>query len=444
MAPDVARILSRRSLLKRTAALTAAGAVLQPAAAQAATLTDNLIRYVSPAGSDTADGLTPTTPYATIAHAYTALITAATANYTAVNGELGVGRINLLPGDHDIAGGLLMDYKYPVELIGQRSGRHSQYMMNSAARIKSSSATATYFFRMHGTNVGYGWVFRDISFVVDQTVNTSLVSIINPDSIDDFVVENCSFDTVDNVTNLSVWCIKHENTIAPPTGDAAWFRIRYNRYSRMPLYYSVSGGNYNRFRIHDNVGFYGGSLPHVRLAGSCNGGLVDGNNFEGTATAVEIGPTGTLTQCTFLNNSGEDSSTPPTNPFYDFTGSISQVIILGGVCSVAGGTGAAGIFARFGTSAYNNLVIGPYDTNGVAGYKRKIVDNSASNGNRLINLNSGPVLKTKKVAGAATISDADFAPAPIDGTIALAVNTATGATALWARANGVWKSTTLA
>lgn len=45
-----------------------------------------------------------------------------------------------------------------------------------------------------------------------------------------------------------------------------------------------------------------------------------------------------------------------------------------------------------------------------------------------------------KSAAGATISDADFAATPPDGTIAITHNTTTGRSYMWARANGAWKS----
>jgi hypothetical protein len=422
--------------------------VTQPPAASgtAGYLSSWLTRYVDPVnGSDANTGLSPATAYASIPFAYTTLVTDATAAYADVGGSngLGVGRIILSPGTHTLTARIDMDFKYPVEIIGTRSGRHSHLMSNSASTLRMNSTTATAFFRVSGTNVGYGWRFENFHVLVDQTAvtgNVSLTCIWDFQNVDDFQVENCSWDTLDNTTNMNIPAINHDASLTPPTGDAAWFRIRNNRYSRLALYDgggSGSSGNFNRWTISQNVGFYGGTIPHVKFSDGAHGGTCENNNLEGTATAVELAA-GSFTHCTFENNSGEDSSGgTPANPFYKVSGSCSQVHFIGGTCSVP--SGGLGVWIEFShASAYNNLVIGPYDYTGVAGEKRKIIDSSTANGNRVINTTSGALQRVKISSGTPTWADGDFAPAPMDGTTAIGINTTTGERRLWFRANGTW------
>lgn len=411
-----------------------------------AQVASNLIRYVDPVnGNDSNNGLGPATAYATIPAAYSALTTTTTGTYSEVGSGLGMGagRLVLAPGTYTMTSRLDLDWRYPVEFVGTRSGRHSHLMSNSATTIKMNSTTATAFFKVAGTNISYGWRFQDLHVLVDQTAvtgNVALACIWNFDGVDDFVVENCSWDTLDNTTNLDIPAIKHDNSLTAPTGDAAWFRIRNNRYSRLALYSgggAGTSGNYNRWTISQNVGFYGGAIPHVKFNDGAHGGHCENNNLEGTAVGVELAG-GSYTQNMWVNNSGEDPSagTPP-NPFYYFSGSVSQQVIVGGSTTVPGG--GNGVFAQFGTSAYNNLVIGPYTTTGAAGEKRKIVDGSTTSRNYVITTTQGSIVPVK-TGSSPTFADADFTPTPTDGAVGMTHNTSTGEKKLWMRSNGTWGS----
>lgn len=404
-----------------------------------------LTRYVDPVnGSDSNNGLSQATAYATIPHGYSELVADAVATYGEVGAGLGmgVGRLILSPDEHVLTARMDMDFKYPCEFIGTRSGRHSHLMSNSATVLRMNSTTAAAFFRVSGTNVGYGWRFEGISVAVDQTAvtgNVGLTSIWDFQNVDDFVIENCGWDTLDNNTNLNIPAINHDASLTPPTGDAAWFRIRNNRYSRLALYDgggAGASGNFNRWTMLENVGFYGGTIPHVKFNDGSHGGQCENNNFEGTAVGVELAG-GVYTQNMWINNSGEDPSggTPP-NPFYKFSGSVSQQIIIGGSITVPGG--GNGVFVEFGANAYNNLVVGPFNYAGVAGEKRKIVDGATSYRNYIVPTTGTPVIPTKISSGTPTWADSDFAPTPMDGTHAIGINTTTGERRLWFRANGSW------
>jgi hypothetical protein len=426
----------------RVAASTTEGHTLTVDTAQATgvawaphTPSTNLVRHVDYVnGLDTNDGLTW---QGAIQAAYDDLQTVAEATYTVADGRLGVGTIKLAPGDHDVGTGVSLPYNRPCEIEGTRSGTFEHAAQNSASRVISSSAAATEFIKVTATTgeIGRGFAIRDVAFRMDHTVNTALTKIIYAQGMDYLRVERCAFTNADGNTNVSVTAIYHEGQ-----GDAAWFRILDNSCSRLQLYWAAASPtttNYNRGVIRENIVFYGGSLPMIHLEGDVLGSFIGYNNLEGTATAITI-TSNNADANVFVQNVGESATT--TNPFYDFVGSVQQSIIIGGVVTAVSGIGT---FVQFGTTAYNNIVIGPYDTTGQSGYKFKVVDNSTTNGNKVFNVNNGIPIEYKSGAGA-TIADTDFSTgsATPNGTMGVTHNSTTGQYKIWARANGVWSSYT--
>lgn len=357
-------------------------------------LAGQLVRYVDfRYGLDTNQGTSPGSAKKTIQAAYNDLKATAESNSTSEGGRLGAGTIHLLPGDHDVGSGLSIAWNRPVSLMGARSGPRDHGVQNSASRIVSSG-NPTELVRIQGqfaSEITRGVSFEDIGFRMNHAVNTSLQRVIYAKRVGYLTVERCSFTNADLNTNVPVVAVWHEDSTTSD-GEGGWCRIINNSVSRMALYRAtaggVQGGNFNRGRISDNVVFYGGTLPMVQLTANTNGYLVDGNNLEGTATAVEVGPSGVFTQNTFLNNSGEDpSSGTPPNPFYKFSGSVSQQLVIGGTCS-SPSNGGYGLWASFGPTAYRNTMLGVFDLTDVSkSFKRKVVETTHADRNTLIPMN---------------------------------------------------------
>lgn len=378
---------------------------------------DRYCDYVN--GSDNYDGKAPNRAYKTIQAAYNALKTEAIAGYTAdSNGRLGVGRVFLAPGNHDVgAAGLVLDARYGVEVIGTRSGHRNHDQPNSSSRIVCTSATPTEMVLIsRASTIGMGFAFKDVAFTLDQAVATSITKIIYAKTLDHIMVDNCSFDTADNTTNTSATAIYLEDIGSG--GDFAWSRItRCNsadmQFLKMASTDGTGAANFNRFNVSDNVVFYGGAIPMISVAAAVHGGLFSNNNLEGTATALQIGANSpAATTCLFLNNSGEDTTTGTPNPFYDFTASVFQMVIIGGSVTTSGPPASAKEFAKFAAGASNNLVIGPFDKTGNTSQARKITDNSTL-GVRILDTNAGFMARYKTSAG--TISDADYSKTPDNG-----------------------------
>lgn len=416
-----------------------------------------LVRYVDYInGNDSNDGLTSKHAFKTIAAAYSNLKTVFTATYTHTGpATKGVGQIHLLPGDHDVGAGVLFNTAYPVELIGTKSGANNHLPTNSASRIVSTSATATYLVKMGDSSIGHGGVFRNLSFVVDPAVNSALTKCLYISGMDEVVVKDNSFDPSDNSTELDTCTAIY---VDAPADDCAWGRFTTNHIARMQTMYFAAGHNYNRMTIADNVSFYGGGsthlVPHYDIVGDVECSTFEHNNCESTAatgaTAFRIRTGGYSNWNLFIGNSGEGIL--DTNPFYWFEANRASNIVIGGhtTCKTIGGTDGNGIWARIDDGTGNpNLIIGEYDLVGTVGLANRIVDNHISanlaNKTQVWSTSMGGMPVTYKAgAGAQTIADTDFAKVPPNGSMAIGCNTTTGAVAIWTRANGLWSSQTIA
>lgn len=405
--------------------VTLTGEVGGTSAASTITVNERLDRYVDYVnGNDANDGATPYRAFKTIQAAYNAVKTVALAGYvTDSNSRMGIGRLFLAPGDHNVGTGLSFDARYSVDVIGTRSGRHNHDLppaaggkQSSASVITTTSAAATELCLIsRAATIGLGFGFYDLGWRFDQTVATSLTKCLYAKIIDDLHVERCSFDTADNSTNTSVVGIYQEDI--GTGGDAAWAQIINNYYSRVALYKGATtdgtgAANFNSLSIERNVGFFGGSVPTITIAGAFHGLNVSNNHLEGTATQVYLGPNcPSSTTAYFQNNNGEDDSTgTPPNPFYDIQASVFQLIIVGGSVTTPNAAGA-GTFANFVAGASNNLIIGPYDLTGNTSQKRKIVT-AATNGVRILDTNAGYMAR---YIAAATMSDSNYSKTPDNG-----------------------------
>ncbi len=160
--------------------------------------------------------------------------------------------------------------------------------------------------------------------------------------------------------------------------------------------------------------------------------MVEGNNFEGSATFLKC-ESGFADHNVYVNNSGERPDN--TNPFYFFTGSSQGQIVIGG--RATSGDGSIGTFVKFDTSAYSNVVIGNFTYTGSAGFTNKIDDGATTGRNVLLSGDWGAIQKYKS-GSSPTISDSDFVNAPPNGSTAVAHDTATGKHYVWIRSNGAW------
>lgn len=372
-------------------------------------------------GSDSNTGLGPgaSDAFKTIAAAYSYLKTYALANYSlSPLGVLGVGTINLLPGDHDVGSGLAVDYRYPVDIIGSRAGAWGYRPGSSASRIVSSSAAATEFIKTgDASNITYGNRIHGVTFLVTVATNTALTACVRAQDNDYFNMDG-NVGMTDTAANKDIPLLEqHSGAASNP--DNAWLRFTNNSTSGLPLYHAdATGGNYNRSLIGWNVCQFGSgaTYPMLWLEGSFAASVVIMNNLEGGASGPHcmVGSSSKAADNNlFLGNAGEAGTT--TYPFYQVVrGSANQFI--GGWCS----SSAVGTWIQFDTNGYgDNEVYNPRVSKaGTSGFKQKYVDNSSFPAANRLYGKGGRVYPVKTGTGA-KFSDSDFpgAVTPADGTI---------------------------
>ena len=407
----------------------------------------HLVRYVDYVnGLDANSGLAPMLAKKTIQAAYDDLQTVSGATYTAwLTGMLPVGRIILMPGDHDVGSGFQGDYLSPVEIVGMHGGSGNQ-PTNATSRVVSSlSPGPAELFRFgsvaSATELCRGNYVRDVSFMVTLATNTALTACIRAQQNPFLHIQGCIFSTHNGQGSTDAYAI--EQSSGAGNVDNAWMRILNNRSTRFGLYRATGGTNYNRGTIDSNLCFWDGG-PSARamiwLESDVLGCTVSSNNLEGTAVAIRL-TSNSADKNFFINNAGEDMG-GGTPTFYDFAGSQQQNIVIGGNCS---STGVIGTWITFGTNAHSNTVIGNCDFVGVTGFKQKIVDNSTLK-NVYINPN-GARVPVKSGAGVSTTSDADASfgfGTPMDGQQRILHNTSDGVSRIATRINATWKYVTVA
>lgn len=390
-----------------------------------------LVMFVSSIiGNNANDGLSPSTPKATIQAAYNALKTYANANFTQSNAAgMGVGRIQLLPGDHDVGTGVVIDQNRTVEIEGALSGWRGLTVSNTASRVISNSSSATALITLGSQSaVTYGNVIRKICFVVNPAVNTSLTACVRAQAHDYFEMTDCAGYTTDG-TNRDIPLL--EQNPGGSAQDNAWCRFLQNSTTGLPLYYAKSGTNFNRSLIGWNVCQFGSgaTYPMIWLEGDWVNGLVVSNNLEGGASGphVRVGSASHGADFNvFLENAGEASTN--TYPFYDVIhGGHNRFI--GGSCTASG----IGVWIAFsGANSFQNEVFGPYDYTGFTNFKRQITDVSTYPASNILHGRNGRIMYTKQNANPPAFSGSDFVSTPADGSIiGMTRNTNTGEARVW-------------
>jgi hypothetical protein len=396
----------------------------------------NLVRYVSPDGSDSDDGRTIASPYATIQAAYDDLVTVSEATYAGQSGtRWGSGRINLLPGDHDVGTGLVLDAHNSVEIIGMRQGFGHPFANEFASRILTTNSSCTSLISWGEDNfITRGMRFRDICFVLGYGASFALINAIQAKATDYLMVEDCAFTTSDgNQSNESIYAV--EQVIGATANDCAWGQLTNNICVGVGLLTMASDmGNHNGVLIsHNTIFFNSSSEACINLLGSGSGGQVHGNYSTGTAMFCEIGD---RDGWVFSGNSGESTGDVP---YYLVSGPAQGCAFIGGTCTLPGTNGTWIEYTH--ASAHSNVVFaGNFHTTGSTGMKQKVVDTTSTFKN-IVMSQSGPIVRRiVSGAGKTRLADTDFpagANTP-DGTHGVAVNTSDSKRYWCVRQNGTW------
>jgi hypothetical protein len=403
-------------------------AYVQPAAA-------GLVRFVSPDGSNSDDGRTPQSAYATIQFAYDDLVTVSEATYTGQSGtRWGSGRIFLLPGDHDVGTGLVLDAHNSVEIVGMRQGFGHHFAQDFESRVLTTNSSATSLISWGEDNfICRGMRFRDVAFVLGYGASYALTSAIQAKATDYLFIDDCSFTTTDgNQSNESIYAVSL--IIGTTANDMAWGRMQGCAVGGVGLLKCSSDmGNHNGWTINQNHCFFNGTDPCIDLSGSGSGGVVAGNYVTGTAPFCEIGD---RDGWAFICNEGESTADVP---FYEYTGAAQGCVIVGGKCTLPGTNGTWVLYSH--ASAHSNWVLGgQFTAAGSTGMKQKVTDSTPTFKNILSSTSGHQVRRIVSGAGKTRLADTDF-PAGSntpDGTYGVAVNTSDSKRYWCVRQNATW------
>ncbi len=277
-------------------------------------------RYVAENGNDNNDGLSWPTAFASPQAAVDNLVAYATANYTFINGRVHAGKVVIGPHTtfFDVGEGLVFNKNYAMEIIGVTTSRATAAYTGQSA-LGTTSATATELINLTTSPNAYGFEFRNLTFLVDMNVNTSIEQIILADDCNQFTVT----DNYARASNgpLEGYFIKMTGSL-----DSSWWTIENNRISNMGLLTSAgTTTNQNRSWVAHNQIFFSsaGVLPMINLE-KWDDALFINNNIEGQSIGIFAKNCGS---CTFIENAGE--ATNSDDPFYKFDGGFWNTIIGG-------------------------------------------------------------------------------------------------------------------
>ncbi len=309
------------------------------------------LRYVDPSGADTNDGRTELTAFATIQAAYDDLAAGVTNQF--------VGDIYLLPGTHDVVGGVTIPGAEPVRLIGLIGSTAGLITQVDAKPVITTNNTATEHIdvtRAGGQTVGLE--IRNVEFDMDGTALTAAIRIENPIWCK---VERCLFYATTN-PNVGVWGIEFDNSGI----DNSWNYIRLNRTRGVGLLRILISGNsnVNGWNIENNDCSWADDTNFSIDVDNLDNAFVRGNDFRGAAGGIWL-RRGSAN--TFIGNGGEGVSTGNAghaNAQYrvgDSSGATNanDNVFIGGRSTFGGAAVTTGIWIRLENTPSRNLVIMP-------------------------------------------------------------------------------------
>lgn len=278
-------------------------------------------RYVDPAnGAAGNDGRSPETAIVSIQAAYDDLVTAAEVR-TGVSGNtrLGVGRIVLAPGGHDVGAGLAFKRTRPVVMEGIRPNR--RHSGAGLAAIPARAADNSYLYTSAGTPPtelismatpatsvnGYGFRFAHFDMWFDAA---GIDYGIYAPCVNFLTIQDVGFIATQTGTDKDMIAV-YGWTDTALGDDTSWWRISDCYSSRIALCQIGKAGvtlNHNQHVIKDNACFGWGKTETTAkplIAGSflrrCT---IRDNNIEGAEVGIHLGPE-TCAQNIMVGNGGE-------------------------------------------------------------------------------------------------------------------------------------------
>lgn len=304
---------------------------------QSANALDWGVQYVHVDGSDSANGLLPDRPKATVEAAY--------ADLDAAGGVIVLG-----PGRHDVGDGLALNRTKPAVIEGVARWRRyyttsdfTTYPGTDPVLYSSTGAERLVTFDLPNvlTNA-YGFAFTQFVFEISPTTEIA----VDLFGVNQARIEDCMFWSK-NTTAIAVRAFHGQGTLS---NDCSWNRVVNCQASRCQ-FLDVTGPNINQWVITDNVIFGHNEVPlGMKLRGThrC---VVRDNNVELFATGIQLGEDGHVTFGNELTgNGGEGVST-----FYEIARASANFITGPGRSSPT----IAHRFCHFGVNSAQNVVVAP-------------------------------------------------------------------------------------
>lgn len=318
------------------------------------------IQYVHPAGSDSYDGFTTSTPKQTLEAAY---------------GDLPNGGVIIVAkGRHDVGDGLGLVRDRPVVIQGVGRWRRfaprnvNQYPYEDPCLFSSTGATRIINFdQPTGFKNGQGFEFSNLVFEMLDTCQYG----IDAQAISYARVLNCSFWS----KNLSAIGINADTPGDVLGDDTSWWRVADNISSGCQLI-EAKGGQVNNWIVQNNILFSAGA-PKGMVFDTLHRSTISGNNLEGDFTSgIQIGlsATGSVSYANLIQgNGGED-----VEVLIDVVRGTGQVIIPLGVVNPT----TDNTLVRFSSGSGHNIVLAParrYPYDPSAYLDDQVVDGNGSN-----------------------------------------------------------------
>ncbi len=278
------------------------------------------VRYVDAAnGNDSNDGQTPYRAFATIQAAYVDL-----PDGDPASGNVATATLILLPGNHNVSGGMTIDAFKPVIMTsagGLTSWRWPYSgTLEGETRIYSSSsidALITIAAAPSGTHNNYGCQFSGLTF--DLSTGTSFgVHGYNANKV---TIQNCH---AAGASSPSIAQFLGRSEIDTSHGDdASWWRFLQNSTYHAGLHKAGNFASSPAENCNQHVWAFNqinaGALiePPIYMWGGTRC-LSIGNNIEGTGSVAGISIEQTR-QCAFIGDGGEN-----VNPFINAIGTTNN------------------------------------------------------------------------------------------------------------------------
>jgi len=277
------------------------------AGSYAATSVDWGEAYVHPTdGSDSYDGLSRSTPKATISAAmgtgaYRIHVGAGTHSISAIDSPV---TLLLYPGTHSFSNApVTSDTPFVLRNV---SGENANKRYTSTGGVTvTAPSSVTDFFQVGGSGYNsYGGLVEGIRFDVTKITRSAFYSM----NLNHMCVRYCSLNSAGTPVNRKL--IYADQQLAAGGYDNSWWRVQGNWTNYAQLLYADSGyGWINRWVVSDNVcdgGYDGNAMdsPFIEFNDRAQGMVVRDNSLEGIQ-ASGVGAiyfVGRNNNCTIANN----------------------------------------------------------------------------------------------------------------------------------------------